>query len=163
MLLWWINCNLLNLPRYHECKPLCNGSACHTLTSHRLNRQTYVWCHSQEENSGSTTPFCHRLIVVFSSSSSSSSFIFISLHRWSMLQIYLNLNPICIRSADDACVRVCVWQGGDRDVGLSVGCIFNVGESRSSGLRLRLRVSRCIIDRTADIETLKACYKNTHT
>lgn len=49
-----------------------------------------------------------------------------------------------------------LWElGGDRDIGLGNGCIFNGRESEGSGARLR--VSSCIIDKTTDTETLKAC------
>lgn len=49
------------------------------------------------------------------------------------------------------------WRG--RDTELGNGCIFN-GKEREE-LRVRLRVSSCIIDKTMDIETKSAC--STHT
>lgn len=54
-----------------------------------------------------------------------------------------------------------LWEvGGDRDIGLGSGCIFNSGESEGSGVRPR--VSSCIIDKTTDTETLKACAGHAH-
>lgn len=53
------------------------------------------------------------------------------------------------------------WElGEDRDSGLGNGCIFNGRESKDSGVRQR--VSGCIIDRTTDTETLKACVAHAH-
>lgn len=51
------------------------------------------------------------------------------------------------------------WEG-DRDLGLGNGCIFNGRESQGSGVRTR--VSSCIIDKTTDTETLKACAAHAH-
>lgn len=52
------------------------------------------------------------------------------------------------------------WElGGDRDAGLGNGCIFNGRESESPEVRPRVR--SCIIDKTMDTETLKACVAHT--